>query len=312
MTSDISRNHKLSDEHVFVIELMRNVWAARRSIIIAGAVSGLLSLIIALSLPNKYRSSIIVVPNLESVNNNNAGLSQGLKAITMLSGGGANVDPIQVALETIKSKKFVFDFIERHNILVPLMSAKGWDVESGKLLLDKDIYVSKKITKFNSDGHEPIDSKVYKKFISLLNIGEDPRSGLITISVDFYSPKIAQKWATWIIKDINTLIQTRNIEKFNVRRIYLMQQIQRTDLSNVHEIFYNLIQEQIKNSLLAETRPEYVFAVVDPAAVPDRHVRPIRLLWVVIGTFLGMLGALATVYARSFLRNYKNAVEKLN
>ena len=44
-----------------------------------------------------------------------------------------------IGMEIIKSKQFVQNFIDRRNILVPLMAADGW-LNNNELIYDQDLY----------------------------------------------------------------------------------------------------------------------------------------------------------------------------
>ncbi|MCV5648410.1 hypothetical protein OFN55_37365, partial [Escherichia coli] len=42
----------------------------------------------------------------------------------------------------MKSRQFVESFINKHDLLVPLMAAKGWDLANNTLILDEELYNS--------------------------------------------------------------------------------------------------------------------------------------------------------------------------
>lgn len=62
----------------------------------------------------------------------------------------------------------------------------------------------------------------------------------------------------------------------------------------MREVFYQIIEEQIKNKMLAEATPEYVFSTVNRAMLPEVKSKPKRAIICVLGTLLG--GILATFF----------------
>jgi LPS O-antigen subunit length determinant protein (WzzB/FepE family) len=73
---------------------------------------------------------------------------------------------------------------------------------------------------------------------------------------------------------------TRNIE-------YLQAQIKKTNIAEMQEVFYTIIEEQIKSKMLAEASPEYAFVAVSPSMVPEQKSQPKRALMCILGTLLG-------------------------
>ena len=88
---------------------------------------------------------------------------------------------------------------------------------------------------------------------------------------------------------------------------FLQEQIEKTSIAEMKEIFYTIIQEQIKSKMLAEASPEYVFVAVSPSMVPEREIATETSIICVLATLLaGMLAVLAAFVATLSAR--KNCV----
>ena len=80
---------------------------------------------------------------------------------------------------------------------------------------------------------------------------------------------------------------------------YLNQELEKTNVAELRQAIYRLIEAQIKQKTLARLRDEYVFRVLDPAAPPDSdEIREaeacaVRCFW-----------AGVRVHYRSFLRSH--------
>jgi nucleoside-diphosphate-sugar epimerase len=73
----------------------------------------------------------------------------------------------------------------------------------------------------------------------------------------------------------------------------LTDQLEKTQVVALEQVFYSLIEEQMKTILLANSRAEYLFKTIYPAIASEIRVRPSRSLIAVSGTILGgMLGVL--------------------
>jgi LPS O-antigen subunit length determinant protein (WzzB/FepE family) len=71
----------------------------------------------------------------------------------------------------------------------------------------------------------------------------------------------------------------------------------------MQEVFYTIVEEQMKSKMLAEASPDYAFVPVSPSMVPYKKSQPKRSLIVILGTLLGgMLSVLLVLvlhYARA-------------
>ena len=70
----------------------------------------------------------------------------------------------------------------------------------------------------------------------------------------------------------------------------------------MREVFYTIIEEQIKNKMLAEASPEYAFVTVSPSMVPEEKSQPKRALICILGTLLGGMLSVLQVLARHYTK----------
>ena len=96
------------------------------------------------------------------------------------------------------------------------------------------------------------------------------------------------------------------------RIAYLQDQLDKTSLTEMQRVFYALIEEQTKRLMLADTRKDYAFAIIDPSVVPMEPSAPNRSLIVVFGLFFGLLAGLLLAYLRGVVRASRIASTELN
>ncbi len=285
-------------------ELWKVVWDGKWLMVGIIAIFAVTSVFYAKSIPDEYRSVAILSP--ASVSNSSslsrlAGQYGGLASLAGVNlAGGESGDKTLVAMELIKTWGFLENFIADNNLEIEVFAVKGWDRRSNKLLIDSDLYdeVSAKwVRAVDPDtGSEPKPSgwELYSEIKNRIQISQSKQSGLISLSVDHYSPVVAKKWVDLLIVVINKHIQLKDKKEALNSISYLKEQVNKTSLAGMQTIFYQLIEEQAKTLMLAEISTEYVFKTLSPAKIAVVKSKPKRLLIVGLGV---MFGGILAVFA---------------
>ena len=296
------------DDEIDLRELFAVLWAGRVKIIAITAVFAVASVIYALTLPNQYKATILLSPSQSSNSGISGALGQlgGLASLAGVSIGGGESNESQLAQEIMKSWGFIEGFISENDLAVEVYAAEGWDRRSNKLQLDQDVYDTKTNAwlvegEFGQQGL-PSSWELYKSFSERLEVSEDKKSGLISVSIEYYSPQMAKQWLDLYISSINKHMQERQMIKVDSNIEFLEAQIEKTEITGMREVFYTIIEEQIKSKMLAEASPNYAFEAVSPSMVPAEKSQPKRALICILGVLLGgMLSVLLVLvlhYAR--------------
>ncbi|EGQ8018066.1 Wzz/FepE/Etk N-terminal domain-containing protein [Vibrio alginolyticus] len=292
-----------TDDEIDLRELFKALWKGKWIVIATTFVFAVSAVLYALSLPNIYKADALLAP---AENSNGGGLSKmagqlgGLAALAGVNLGAGESSQTDLAVQVIKSRQFVEAFINKHDLLVPLMAAKDWDLASNKLILDEALYnpmTGEWLREPNGmRGATPTAQEAFEMFSKeVLSVSQDKESGLYTVSVKNYSPYLAQQWVNWLIEDINNVMRERTIAETSQNLAYLNTQLQKTAVTDMQSTFYKLIEEQTKSLMLAEVQEEFIFKVVDPAVVPELKDGPKRALICMLGTLLGGMLGIAVV-----------------
>ncbi|EKE75373.1 Wzz/FepE/Etk N-terminal domain-containing protein [Gallaecimonas xiamenensis] len=300
----------MQDDEIDLRELFGAIWRGKWFVIACTVVFAVVSVAIALYLPNIYKSEVLLAPAEEQQQGGLAGLAGQFGGLASLAGinlSGGSTDKTNLALQVLQSREFIKTFIEKHDVLVPLMAAKGWNRDSNTLIWDTDIYnpESKKWVRDVKPPYQPKPSaqEAYKEFTkNILSSSQDKETGMVTVSLSFYSPAMAQQWATWLVKDLNDVMRQRDMAEAKKSIQYLDDQISKTNLTDLRAMLYQLVEQQTKTLMFAEVRDEYVFKTVDPAIVPEEKDEPKRALICVLGTLLGGMLGVMWVLIRYFMR----------
>ncbi|EMJ3469002.1 LPS O-antigen length regulator [Vibrio harveyi] len=306
------RSQSTGDE-IDLRELFKALWRGKWVIVATTFVFAIGSVLYALSLPNIYKADALLAPAESS---NGGGLSKmagqlgGLAALAGVNLGAGESSQTDLAVQVMKSRQFVEAFINKYDLLVPLMAAKDWDLANNKLIVDEELYNPSTGEWLREPdglrGATPTAQEAFEVFSKeVMSISQDKESGLYTVSVKYYSPYIAQQWVNWLIEDINNVMRERTIAETSQNLTYLNAQLQKTAVADMQSTFYKLIEEQTKSLMLAEVQEEFIFKVIDPAVVSEIPDTPKRLIISIIGATFGFMGGLSLILMMYASRKWK-------
>jgi uncharacterized protein involved in exopolysaccharide biosynthesis len=301
----------LNNDEIDLKNVILLIWQGRFFIIFFVCMIAAISIFYALGLKNVYKSEVLLASSGHQQGSSMlSGQLGGLAALAGVNiGGSSSIDKTTLAIETIKSRHFISKFIEKHDILVELMAIEHWDPSSNTLIVDESLYdsVSEKWVREVSFPKrvEPSSQESYKEFIKAFNASKDAKTGMITLSFKHYSPYFSKQILDWIVFDINEEMKIKDIEESERSISYLEKQISKTNISEVKSTLSSLIEEQTKTLMLANTRSEYMFKIVDPAIVAEEKFEPKRALIVTVAIIFGGLLAILIVLLFPSLRRQK-------
>jgi uncharacterized protein involved in exopolysaccharide biosynthesis len=301
-------NDQYDDDEIDLRELFMVLWAGKIKIVAITAVFAVASVIYALSVPNQYKATALLAPAQSSGGGLSGALGQlgGLASLAGVSIGGGEGSEAQIAQEIMKSWNFIEAFIADNDLAVELFAAEGWRKGSNELKINDDVYDSqnKQWLLENESGvvGPPSSWNLFKTFSERLAVSEDKKSGLVSVSIEYYSPQIAKQWLDMYVSAVNAHMQQRQVDKVTNNINYLQAQIEKTSIAEMREVFYTIIEEQTKNKMVAEASPEYAFVAVSPSMVPEEKSQPKRALICILGTLLGGMLSVLLVLAMHYTR----------
>lgn len=215
----------------------------------------------------------------------------GLASMAGLNIGGSSQDKTQLAIELMKSRTFLQAFINKHDLLIPLMAAKGWDKINDKLIIDKDIYdqEKKKWIRTVKEGKDPKPTawEAYSELIDNISIEYISKKHIIKVNISHYSPQIAAAWLQLLIKELNFFWKEKNLSETKNAIELLEKEASRASIAEVREALYGLIAEHIKTQTLTQVTEEVIFETVGEVTVPEEKSKPKRALLLLFFTIIG-------------------------
>lgn len=246
------------------------------------------SVILALLSRPVYRSEAAVVAVPED------GMASGLSGLAGQFGGLASLAGLSLpkggnweqAVATLRSRQLVERLITERNLL-PQLFPKDWDAAAGR---------------WRAEVKQPptMGDAVYLFRQRVLQVREDPKTGMVTVRVDWYEPALAADWANGIIALADAELRREAISGSTRALQALQAELGRAEQVELRSAISRLMEAQVKAKMLATIRDEYAFHVIDPA-VPsdlDKRVQPTRTVMVLAGGVLGVILGLLFVLLR--------------
>ena len=78
---------------------------------------------------------------------------------------------------------------------------------------------------------------------------------------------------------------------------YLYNQIAESNVSEIKSLLYQVIQKKVETGMLAQVQKEFVFKVIEPSKIEEKHSSPKKVIILLGFMFLGfILGSLVSLF----------------
>tara|TARA_Y100001933_G_scaffold99497_1_gene99910 strand:- start:24467 stop:25417 length:951 start_codon:yes stop_codon:yes gene_type:complete len=306
--NQLAEKQNYPDDEIDLRELFLTLWRGKWLIIATTIVFAVAGLAYALYKPDIYQANVLLAPAKEEADGLGGMASQlgGLASLAGISLGGSGSNQTVIAKEILQSRKFLTDFIQRHNLAKPLMAVEGWRTESNEWIYDEDVYDPKReewLVDGTGESHKPTTWELVEAMRKdHFRLSESKETGMITVSIQHYSPSAARKWSEWLVEDINEYMRNKDVSEAEARIDYLQTKLQETNVAGMQQVFYQLIENETRTVMLANAQQEYVFKTIDPAVIPEEKVSPNRSLIIVLATLMGGITGALIVFIGSYVQ----------
>jgi capsular polysaccharide biosynthesis protein len=245
----------------------------------------------SLQMRKTYRAHAMIAPVTQMVGGAGGALKQfgGLAALAGIDiAGGGHTEEY---FATLASPGFARDFIVAEN-LMPVLFAEDWDPATNDWKPDVD--------------PKPTLEKGVREFTrGVRSIAEDRKTSLVTVTVEWYSPELAATWANKMIDMVNERLRNEALRSSEQSIKYLDNELTKTNVVEVRQAIYKLIEGQVNNAMIANVQHEYAFRFIDRAVPPDLKSSPKRALITAVGAGIGLFIGLVIVFVRRSLAERK-------
>jgi uncharacterized protein involved in exopolysaccharide biosynthesis len=263
--------------------------------------------VISMNMPNQYTSEILL-SDADSSKGNMDGIAGQLGGLASFAGIDVNAGKNQklIALQILQSRQFLIDFVKKNQLEALLFAVDSWDKESDTFFYNKDIFnPNENVWLQRPEGagsYHPSDFEIHQLMKSMLEVDIDKTNKVTRMFLTYHNPTKAQQWLSMLVGALNDTIRINEIKEREEQVSFLQQELEFEKNAELRNVFYSLIEEQIKSSTLAKARKEYVFRIIDPAIYPENKSSPKRALNTILGGLVGGVICFILFTIRFFFR----------
>ena len=281
-----------------IVDLLQAAMSSRKFIILFTSFFTIFAVLYSLSLDNIYSSSYQLSYTSSFSNQENSSLS----ILTKLASNESQMDSSgKFVIERMRSRDFFKIFHEDDIFLKNLMAYDSFDISKSSDSYISDEYNTQNIKNQWVNGR-PSLLNAHKEFIdSNFEIGLDRENGIITLTIFHESPYIAKEWADRLLKEINLYIS--NIDKTKAQNAYnfLINKLQESTTVEIRKSISALMEKELNTLMLSEVLDNYVFDIIEHAAVPEQKILPQRSIVVLTYFIASFSFSLIVVLALFFM-----------
>jgi hypothetical protein len=197
----------------------------------------------------------------------------------------AEVDKSVEAIKIMQSRAFVEKLSMKRELFLPyIYASSGWNKLDNEVLFNSDIYDATNKTWLINLQSPPHKNNIYKNWRRDFSVKLD-KDGFIYASFSHSSPDISKQILEWAVDDINLNMKISAANKAQKSFNFLEKNVANINSSEIQDIFYSLMEEQLRIIMLTNATSEYVFTVIDPANLPQQKYKPLVSLIIIVGTF---------------------------
>jgi uncharacterized protein involved in exopolysaccharide biosynthesis len=274
-------------------DLMADLRRAVVPIIVATIIGGIIGGAIGLYRDKEYSASIIVSPVPQDSNSSKGALGAIANQFSDLAsiagvtppGASARSEPIAV----LQSQLLTQNYIKAENLL-PVLYADKWDEASKRW---KATDPKKFPTLWTGNQY-------FMK--NIRQVVDDKATGLVTMKIKWKDPQQAAKWANDLVKATNEYLRSKAIRESERNIAYLTDQGAKTNIVEVRQAVYSLLEQEIDKEMVALGREEYALRVVDPAFPPEKPSSLGVISLTILGLICAAMLSIIVVFARKVLQ----------
>tara|TARA_B110000003_G_scaffold276558_1_gene323877 strand:- start:14362 stop:15318 length:957 start_codon:yes stop_codon:yes gene_type:complete len=286
------------DDVIDIFEILFTLWDKKLFIVFLTSLFTLISILYALTVPNLYRSSALMMPT--QMESGMGGMLSQYSSVASFAGvplPSKTISKSQEAIARIRSFEFFSNHFMPYVALEDLLAVKKWDPVTNTLAYDGKIF-DHKLNKWVRKAKFPRSiipsyQEAYATYLDILVISEDKKTFFVSLSIEHLSPFLAQEWAELIINQIDLAMRIEDKNQALKSVEFLNTLTPSIKYEDIKKALFSLQQEQLKQLMLVEVNDNYIFRVLESPVAPEINSSPNRTIIVLMGTILGfMLSAL--------------------
>lgn len=300
--SEVVNKEYIQEDEIDLRELFSTIWKHKIKIALFSFVVVCATLIYALSIPNSYKSSVVLSPQGDDAKSSLGGLGSlaGLAGISL--GAGNSKDPMTMMETVLKDYAFnvymikKYDLIEKINKPTNLVFALGIDSFYSYPEIDEE-----------KTQDELIYDTITEKLSKILSISSDKDSGLITFSAEYIDRFLAKELVDIYLKEIIEKIKIQDMKEIEKQITYYQKELSSTYDVSLKEQLSKSISSLMQKRVFSQANDYYfVSKLVDSrVAYIKEKTKPKRALILVVSFVTSIILGIFLVFFYEFIKGNK-------
>lgn len=292
----------IEEDEIDLKELFNTILKYKYKIATFSLMVVLLTLFYVLSIPNSYKSEIVLAPQTE-----NKSASGGLASLASLAGvslgAGNSKDPFTMMETTLKDYEFNKQLIEKYNLIEKLANPENLVFAMGI-----DSFYSKNDKNNTEINKQELVFNAIKSLGSILSLSSDKKSGLIVLSaehidryfakelVDIYLEELISKIKLQDMKEIDKQINYYKKELSTTYDVSLKEQLSKSLSALMQKRVFSLANDYYFVSKLTDSRVAYI----------KEKTKPKRSLILVVSLVTSLILGIFLAFFIEFIKGNKD------
>ena len=264
-----------------VIFALKTLFEAKKLIFYSSVFFMLLFLVYSFFISNYYESYSL----LKTTDSNSSAQRSSFEALSSLAGLNMQEDSesLDLAIEIMKSR----DFFE--------------------ILYSQDLKIND-FFNVNNKKDLPKFEDSYAAYLKSLEIDIDRNTGFVRVSIFHNSPTIAKDFLEEIVLSVNLVMKDDTKEESKKSLDFLRSELNKAENRDLRFVISQLAQNKLEVFTLTNISEDYVLKYIDSPRVPTHKAGPKRILYSLLGLFLGFALSVAYVLSKFYYQKFKNLI----
>jgi len=313
MNNNIEYNNCIEEDEIDLKELFNTIFKHKYKILLFTFIITSLTIIYTMSIPNSYKSEVILTPQEQSkgVSLGGLGALAGLAGVSL--GGGSSMDAF-ASLSTISSNNTFNKMVIEKYDLINKLSLKNMDKNLVFAANNRTIY------DFFHKKEEPkeinYEDEIYntiKQLKSIVNFSQDKKTGSITLSVTLEDRFLAKELLEIYLKEATSKLEKLDMQDLEKKLKYYKEELSNTQDIELKTQLSQLVSSLMQKKVLSKASEYYnVRKITEPevAYIKDK-TKPKRGLIVIVSFITSLILGIFMVFLIEFIRG-DDKKEELN
>lgn len=295
----------IEEDEIDLKELFNTIFKYKFKIAMFVFITTILTLIYTLSIPNSYKSEIVLSPQ-ESQKSVGGGLSSLVSLAGVSLGGASSKDPFVMMETTLNDYSFNEKIIKKYNLVETLENKENLVFAQG---IDSIYYMFNSKDE-NQDDKRSEDEKIFSTINtikSILTISNNKISSLITLKAEIEDRFLAKELVDIYLKEIIDKIKLEDMKEIDAQIKYYNKELSSTYDVSLKEQLSKSLSGLYQKKVFSQANDYYfVSKLVDSrVAYIKEKTKPKRALILVVSFVTSLILAIFIVFFLEFLRSDK-------